>query len=231
MTQRFSKTVKMSGVYEILHTGSGKRYIGSSKDINNRLRSHRSALRNNRHHSYHLQRAWQAYGENAFVFRPIIQCDLSDLPFYEQLVIDGYKAADRACGFNICPEVGTQTGKVLRPESREKMRKAALARVRTPAKVRYPKKTQEEYFAIRSRAAKGRKFPREVIERLAEERRGKPNPNGGRGWRERTHCSNGHPYIEGSFSLSPRPSGPIRRCRVCDKERMRAARKKAREKA
>lgn len=59
---------RKSGVYEIRNTTNNKRYIGSSKDLAERFRRHKRDLRRGKHHSRYLQRAWNKYGEEAFVF-------------------------------------------------------------------------------------------------------------------------------------------------------------------
>lgn len=46
-------------------------YIGSSKDIQRRFYAHKSLLKNNRHHSIYLQRAWNKYGKHNFVYEVI----------------------------------------------------------------------------------------------------------------------------------------------------------------
>lgn len=63
-----------SGIYEIVNTVNGKRYIGSAKKFKIRWSKHVSALRLCKHHSRHLQAAWNKYGEAAFKFLPILTC-------------------------------------------------------------------------------------------------------------------------------------------------------------
>lgn len=58
----------MMGIYEIYCEKSGKRYIGSSKDVEQRWQSHLSSLRRKAHHNYYLQKAYIRYGEDNFVF-------------------------------------------------------------------------------------------------------------------------------------------------------------------
>lgn len=58
---------KMPGVYIIEnHTNFIKRYIGSSKDIYNRLHRHKSKLNKNKHENSYLQNAWNKHKENKF---------------------------------------------------------------------------------------------------------------------------------------------------------------------
>lgn len=65
---------RISGVYEIVLVADGRRYIGSAIDIHERWRRHKKDLRGGRHHSTHLQRAWDKYGEDAFQFCVIEKC-------------------------------------------------------------------------------------------------------------------------------------------------------------
>lgn len=48
----------MSGVYQIYNTETNKRYIGSSIDVERRLKEHLRNLKANRHCNQHLQNAW-----------------------------------------------------------------------------------------------------------------------------------------------------------------------------
>lgn len=53
----------MSGVYQIYNTETNKRYIGSSIDVQRRLKEHLRNLKANRHCNQHLQNAWNRYRE------------------------------------------------------------------------------------------------------------------------------------------------------------------------
>lgn len=55
-------------IYKIINTTNGKFYVGSTTNTQERFRTHRNRLRRGRHHSKHLQAAWNKYGEKAFVF-------------------------------------------------------------------------------------------------------------------------------------------------------------------
>jgi len=56
------------GVYLITCTVTNKRYVGCSKDIRKRWAWHRYHLKMNKHHNQHLQRAYNKYGPDAFVY-------------------------------------------------------------------------------------------------------------------------------------------------------------------
>ena len=54
-------------IYKIINTTNGKVYVGQTlKRGNLRFNNHRYDLNHNKHHSEHLQRAWNKYGEENF---------------------------------------------------------------------------------------------------------------------------------------------------------------------
>ncbi len=79
------------GIYEIVNTKNGKRYIGSSVNTAVRWRSHRHQLITGKHHSPKLQAAWNKNGEAAFNFRVMLVCQRSQLLFQEQRCIHGFR--------------------------------------------------------------------------------------------------------------------------------------------
>lgn len=79
----------MIGVYAIVHSPSGRRYVGHSINVGTRLHVHRCLLRQSKHHCIHLQRAWDKYGESAFDFVTVIECATqSDAFAAEQALLD-----------------------------------------------------------------------------------------------------------------------------------------------
>lgn len=87
------------GVYEIAHLATGRRYIGSAKNFKKRWADHRKQLRRGVHHSRYLQHAWSKYGEEAFVFRPMLICSEVQRLEYEQRLLDGMKPEFNASTF------------------------------------------------------------------------------------------------------------------------------------
>ena len=65
----------LCGIYFISNKVNGKRYIGSSKDIEQRFRAHRSELNRGVHRNVHLLNAWNKYGEESFEFSVVEECD------------------------------------------------------------------------------------------------------------------------------------------------------------
>lgn len=63
---------KRWGIYKITNKVNGKFYIGSSRNIDKRLREHKRELRLNIHINPHLQSAWNKYGSENFTFEIIL---------------------------------------------------------------------------------------------------------------------------------------------------------------
>lgn len=63
------------GIYSILNLQNGKRYIGSSVNLYNRLHEHWHNLKNNKSHNKYLQSAWNKYSEENFLFNILEFCE------------------------------------------------------------------------------------------------------------------------------------------------------------
>lgn len=99
-----------SGIYQILHAESGRRYIGQSKDIRYRLRKHREKLAGNKHHNRAIQSAWNKYSSDAFLFEPIIYCSLENLNMYEEDCIKAFSSNKKGYGYNFRTVAETNRG-------------------------------------------------------------------------------------------------------------------------
>lgn len=92
----------MQGIYAIVHVASGRRYIGSSTDVSQRLRIHRWNLDKGTHENGYLQRAWDKYGAQSFTIALVEEVfDVTDLLDVEQRHLDR-----EACRYNICAIAG-----------------------------------------------------------------------------------------------------------------------------
>ena len=94
----------MIGIYKITTLNNNKIYIGSSSiSIKNRIYSHKSLLRRNKHHSLYLQNVYNKYGEEILEFS-IVE-DLSNktkeyIIEREQYWLDTYKCYTPKNGYN-----------------------------------------------------------------------------------------------------------------------------------
>lgn len=115
--------MKVSGVYEIVHLPTGRRYIGSAVNYTNRRKFHLMQLRRGIHHNIRLQNAWQKYGKDQFQFNLLLICQREMVLFYEQLLIDGYDP-----WFNIARVAGSSIGVKHSAETRKANSERARAR-------------------------------------------------------------------------------------------------------
>ena len=113
---------KTSGIYRITCTVNKKFYIGSSVNLLQRWGEHRKMLRSNNHGNIHLQRAWNKYGEETFIFEVIELVLTSFLLEREQFWIDKTQAVKK--GFNIAKVAGSVLGITRSPETRKKISEA-----------------------------------------------------------------------------------------------------------
>jgi group I intron endonuclease len=93
------------GIYKIRNKINGKFYIGSSIDINHRWTMHINSLKRGDHHSIILQRAWNKYGLDNFIFEIIEETSDYSLIEREQYYLDHLKPI-----YNISPTAGNCLG-------------------------------------------------------------------------------------------------------------------------
>lgn len=168
-----------AGIYKIEHKESGKKYIGSSITLHNRLRTHKWGLKNNRHENAKLQNAWNAHGESEFDFAVLLICDKDNLQQYEQTVIILYDSVRQ--GYNICPQAGTCAGVSPSDETRRKLSLAGKGKIKPPmtseqreklAVANRGKKASPETKAKISQSRLGRKLSEFHCKRISETRKG-----------------------------------------------------------
>ena len=111
-----------TGVYEIVNTLNGKRYVGQAQDVRSRWGNERGLLRRGHFHNAHLQRAWNKHGEEMFDFRIVLECEPHELTRLEQAMYDMNISAGIEC-YNVGPFLDCPVrGKPHTPEARAKMR-------------------------------------------------------------------------------------------------------------
>lgn len=211
--------MSIGGIYEILNTVNGKRYIGQTSGFGRRFIYHRYELTHNIHHSRHLQAAWNKYGATVFIFRPIAMCVKESLNSREQYCIDTLKPEYNIALDVIAPMRGRTTsaetrakqslvkiGKFVSDETRAKI--GAASRARSP-----------ESNAKISAAAKGRVISAETRAKISTANRGKI-----RGPQSPEHIAklsaarrgHGHPHTEESKKkIGASNSGKIRSVEFC----------------
>ena len=135
------------GIYCIENILNNKKYIGQSTNLEKRLREHRGLLRSGKN-SAHLQKSWNFYKEENFIFYIVEECPKELLNEKEKYYINMYKTYDENFGYNLTTgaerECGfqhrestkikiseTEKGKTISEETREKMSKSFSGRVET----------------------------------------------------------------------------------------------------
>lgn len=90
--ERVTKELKnKSGIYCLVNTDNQKKYVGSSKNIYQRLQKHRAYLRKNIHENKKLQNSWNKHGEDKFQYFILEFCPNEQLLEREQFYIDALK--------------------------------------------------------------------------------------------------------------------------------------------
>lgn len=90
--ERITKELrKKSGIYCIVNTDNQKKYVGSSKNLYQRLMKHRAYLRKNMHENQKLQNSWNKHGEESFQYFILEFCSVENLIQREQFYIDTIK--------------------------------------------------------------------------------------------------------------------------------------------
>ena len=89
------------GIYCIENIDTHKKYIGQSKNIYKRWIDHKWALNSNVHDNDYLQKAWNKYGEDNFIFTIVEKCHIDELDDREIYYINIFKTHERQYGYNL----------------------------------------------------------------------------------------------------------------------------------
>ena len=104
------------GIYEFFNLKNGKRYVGSSKDIYNRLHEHLHNLKYRKSHNKHFQAAWDKYGEDSFIYNVLEYCNLEDQYDREQFYLDFIQPE-----YNFSSQVIANEGREITQEIKDKI--------------------------------------------------------------------------------------------------------------
>ena len=157
---------KISGIYEIRNTDTGKVYVGQSKDIMSRWRDHIARLKNQKHDNQYLQNAWNKYGAESFSFLILETCepDFDKLNELEIKWIELKHALDDKYGYNIASGGGNANPYAgFDKERYKKLRKDISER-------------QREYYKNHPSPFKGKRASEEVKKHLSEINTGERSP-------------------------------------------------------
>lgn len=173
---------KICGIYCIENKVNGKKYIGQSINIEQRIKDHLSHLKRNKEPSLALQNAWNKYGENNFNIYILEECKVDLLNEKEIYYIESNFSHTSQQGYNISfGGNAPMKGRIVSKETREKIRisrigiefteehKRNLSLGQTGVK-RKPR--SKEHCEKISKNRKGKLFTEEHKKKLSNARRG-----------------------------------------------------------
>jgi group I intron endonuclease len=117
------KDIKI-GIYRIINLKNNKIYIGSTSNLNLRLKSHFTKLKLNKHVNKYLQRAYNKYGTESFTYEIIEYVDSKNRKTIlerEQYYLDLYKSYNKEIGYNIAKKAEGPYKEKLSEEHKKKI--------------------------------------------------------------------------------------------------------------
>jgi group I intron endonuclease len=152
------------GIYQILNSKTGKCYVGSAVDIEDRWIHHRKKLSGGSgHHSVKLQRSWNKYGPDVWEWKILQECEESQLTWLEAFWICKLDSFDN--GYNSI-SITLDGERLVRRHSEETREKIRVARAKQVISEDTKKKM--------SLSAKSRKASEETKKRISD---GNKNPS------------------------------------------------------
>lgn len=103
-------------IYEIRNIITNDLYIGSTVNFNDRKWRHFSDLKKGKHHSIILQRAFDKYGEETFIMKPLEKCERSSLIDLENKYLQSLEPK-----YNICRIANSNLGYKVTDETKKKL--------------------------------------------------------------------------------------------------------------
>lgn len=170
----------MTGIYKITDQ-KGRIYIGSSVNIEKRFEQHKKSFISATHVNKKLRDYYKKYGESAYSYEVVEQCDVAELLIREQYYIDNLNPF-----YNInksATKPPSWSGKNHKAETKQKMREWNIGRKHTTEtleKFKSIRSTEESKQQMRINASKaksngwlGRKHTKEELEKISKVHKGK----------------------------------------------------------
>ena len=123
-----------SGIYKITNIATGDFYIGQSINIEKRKIYHLWELHKNRHSNEYLQRAYNKYGKENFVFEIILYCEPFELTRYEQALVDRWNPSYNMHVLCVDSAKGVKRSEETKKKI-EESRKTPISKMKTQAEI------------------------------------------------------------------------------------------------
>lgn len=128
-----------SGIYIIRNLLTKKVYIGSAKNIKQRLHEHKSMLRRGAHHSKYLQHVYNK-NPNILLFSILEICSIDKLIKREQYWLDFFLSYKKEYGYNNVPTAYSSLGRKFTAETKNKISNSHKGMKKSWSKGNFPKK-------------------------------------------------------------------------------------------
>jgi group I intron endonuclease len=172
--------LRQPGIYAIRNTVNGKLYVGSAVSVARRWQVHRSNLKTGVHRCKPLQRAYDKYGADAFIYEVLeFVTELTALVVREQHYLDTLDSHCERGGYNVCPVAESRLGMKMPESAKRAIGLASRGRRITQEQkdavslVHKGKTISEAHRAAVSAAHKGRKHSPEHVAKIAAASRGR----------------------------------------------------------
>lgn len=207
--------MRYGGVYEVLDTVSGKRYVGSSQNVKQRLAYHRNTLRRGVSHNVMLQRAFSARPE-AFRFNVLAILEPNEVLPTEQRLLDIEHKTPRMT-FNVAKSaMACMTGLKHTEEWKSAQREWTKGN-KSRSGMHGPWSKENPPPQLAKLIEKSKQPSIETRQKMSAAKVGKEPPNKGK---HKTHCSNGHPLIGDNLRVYIRGHGSVKHiCKQCSRDR------------
>jgi group I intron endonuclease len=159
--------MKKAIIYTIINIKNNKVYVGSTiREFYERRNSHKNSLIKGTHVNSHLQRAFNKYGEDNFIFEILEECDIQYCRTQEQYWINMLNVTNRNFGYNILSIPGSRLNIKHTQESKDKMSKSNIGRKiteKTRQKMRIASKERLIKYADKYKNFGGRPSDESII--------------------------------------------------------------------
>lgn len=143
------------GIYAITNKTNGKSYVGSSVNMCQRFKNHRTRLLAGTHENSKLQKSWNKHGEKSFRFHVLDYVDYKEeLIITEQQYIDSLRPE-----YNILPLARNSLGIKRRQSTKDKISLSKKGKPIGPQTNEHKSKLrQSSYWGNRTHCSKGHEY-------------------------------------------------------------------------